>query len=65
VRTIIPTHNSFSDDTLYYGSITVDEFVKLLTPNEVVNRMDGNSITVTPGMPVQVLILKPSALSAQ
>jgi L-ascorbate metabolism protein UlaG (beta-lactamase superfamily) len=65
VRTIIPTHNSFSDATLYYGSITVDEFVKLLTPDEVVNRMDGSSITVTPGMPVQVLILKPSALSAQ
>lgn len=65
VRTIIPTHNSFSDDTLYYESITVDEFVKFLAPDDVVNRMDGSSITVTPGMPVQVLILKPSALSAQ
>ncbi len=65
VRTIIPTHNSFSDATNYYGSITVEEFVKLLTADEVVNRMDGSSITIAPGMPVQVLIMKPSALAAQ
>jgi L-ascorbate metabolism protein UlaG (beta-lactamase superfamily) len=65
VRTIIPAHNSFSDATLYFASITVDEFIRLLTPEEVVNRMDGSSITVTPATPVQVLILKPSALSAQ
>jgi L-ascorbate metabolism protein UlaG (beta-lactamase superfamily) len=65
VRTIIPTHNSFSDATNYFGSITIEEFLKLLTPSEAANRMDGSSITVTAGMPVQVLILKPSALAAQ
>jgi L-ascorbate metabolism protein UlaG (beta-lactamase superfamily) len=65
VRTIIPTHNSFSDAELYYESITVEEFIKLLAPGEVVNRTGGSSIAVIPGMPVQVLVLAPSALSAQ
>lgn len=65
VRTIIPTHNSFSENTLFYGSITVEEFIKLLSPDEKVNRMDGSRITVVPGMPVQVLVLTPLALSMQ
>jgi L-ascorbate metabolism protein UlaG (beta-lactamase superfamily) len=65
VRTIIPTHNSFSDAELYYESITVEEFIKLLAPGEVVNRTGGSSIAVIPGMPVQVLVLTPSALSVQ
>jgi L-ascorbate metabolism protein UlaG (beta-lactamase superfamily) len=65
VRTIIPAHNSFSETNLYYGSLTVDGFLKLLLPDEKVNPMDGSRITVPPGMPVQVLLLTPLALSMQ
>ena len=65
VRTVIPAHNSFREDNPYYDSLTVDGFLKLLSPGEKVNRMDRSSITVAPGMDVQALILTPAALSAQ
>ncbi len=64
-RTIIPTHFSFSEKSRYYGAITVDEFVNLLAPDEVVVRESGGKLPVTAGMPRQVVILTPSALSAQ
>ena len=65
VRTVIPGHNSFSETNLYYGSLTVDGFLKSLSPDEKVTRMSGSTVTVTPGMPVQVLVLTPLALSKQ
>lgn len=65
VRTVIPAHTSFSERERFFGALTVDEFIKTLPPEEVINRVDGSAITVTPGMPVQVLILTPSALTAQ
>ena len=65
VRMVIPSHNSITATTIYYGSITVDDFVKLLASEEKVNRSGLTEITVTPGMPVQVLIMTPLALSTQ
>jgi len=65
VRTVIPAHNSFHENDRFYGALTVEEFVKMLTPDEMVTRASGSEITVTPGMPVQVLVLTPSALAAQ
>jgi L-ascorbate metabolism protein UlaG (beta-lactamase superfamily) len=65
VRTIIPTHYSFTDTTRIYGEITIDEFVNLLAPDETVVREDGSELVVTAGMPRQVVILTPSALSTQ
>jgi L-ascorbate metabolism protein UlaG (beta-lactamase superfamily) len=65
VRTIIPAHNSFKENERFFNALTVEEFIHQLSSDEVVNRADGSEITVTPGMPVQVLILTPSALLAQ
>jgi L-ascorbate metabolism protein UlaG (beta-lactamase superfamily) len=65
VRTVIPAHNSFSEDNLYYDSLTVDGFLKLLSADEKVTRMDGSTITILPGMPIQVLVMTPLALSLQ
>ncbi len=65
VRTVIPAHNSFSEANLYYDSLTVDGFLKLLSSDEKVIRLDGSILTVTAGMPVQVLVMMPLALSMQ
>jgi L-ascorbate metabolism protein UlaG (beta-lactamase superfamily) len=65
VRTVIPTHYSFSETTRFYGAITIDEFIELLPPDVAVVKQDGSEIKVTPNMPEQVLILTPLALSTQ
>jgi L-ascorbate metabolism protein UlaG (beta-lactamase superfamily) len=65
VRTVIPAHNSFSEANLYYESLTVDGFLKLLSSGEKVTRIDGSLLTVTAGMPMQVLVMTPLALSMQ
>jgi L-ascorbate metabolism protein UlaG (beta-lactamase superfamily) len=65
VRTIIPDHYSFTEKTKYYGSITLDEMIPSLPASEKVVRESGSTLTVTAGMPVQFLVLTPSALASQ
>jgi L-ascorbate metabolism protein UlaG (beta-lactamase superfamily) len=65
VRTIIPTHYSFTEQTRFFGAITIDEMIQLLPSAEKLVRESGSTITVTPGMPVQVILLTPAALTEQ
>lgn len=65
VRTIIPIHYSLSKKNRLWNMATIDEFVKQLAPTERVVRESGSDLTVTAGMPTQVVVLTPSALSAQ
>ena len=63
-RTLIPTHYSISAE-YRYTTLTLDEFLGLLGPDETVVRMDGSELEVTAGMPRQVVVLRPSALDSQ
>jgi L-ascorbate metabolism protein UlaG (beta-lactamase superfamily) len=63
-HTLIPTHYSISAD-YRYTTLTLDEFLALLGPDETVVRADGSTLDVTAGMPRQMVVLKPSALASQ
>jgi L-ascorbate metabolism protein UlaG (beta-lactamase superfamily) len=63
-RTLIPTHYSISAE-YRYTTLTLDEFLGLLGPDETVVRAEGSELDVTAGMPRQVVVLKPSALESQ
>ncbi len=63
-RTVIPTHYSISVDARFYIWATLDEFLETL-PSDVVVARVGSEIQVTPGMPVQVAVLRPLTLGEQ
>jgi L-ascorbate metabolism protein UlaG (beta-lactamase superfamily) len=63
-RTLLPSHYSISAE-YRYTVLTLDEFLALLGPDETVVRSENSELTVTPGMPRQVVVLKPSALASQ
>jgi L-ascorbate metabolism protein UlaG (beta-lactamase superfamily) len=65
VRTVIPTHYSFTEKTRFYGNNTIDELIATLPPEETVVRESGSELAVTAGMPVQFLVLTPLALASQ
>jgi L-ascorbate metabolism protein UlaG (beta-lactamase superfamily) len=60
VRTIIPGHYSFEGKPAYYGSVTLDAFLKTLPPGLAVVRQGSSKIQVTPNMPQQVVVLTPA-----
>lgn len=61
VRTIIPTHYSFNEDKRYYGSATLDEFLKIVPSAVAIVKEEKNTIQITPNMPEQLVILTPAA----
>ncbi|MGB7538508.1 MAG: MBL fold metallo-hydrolase [Anaerolineales bacterium] len=63
-RTLIPTHYSISAE-YRYTTLTLDEFLAMLEPDETIVRMNGSVLEVTAGMPKQVVVLQPSALASQ
>ncbi len=65
VRTIVPTHYSLSKAAPFFGAITLDEFLAKLPPDLKSVEETGSDLTVTPGMPEQVVALTPLALSLQ
>ncbi len=65
VRTIIPSHYSFSEKARFNGSITVKEFLEMLPKDLKVKRPEASELVVTGDMPEQVLVLAPWALSQQ
>ncbi len=60
VRTIIPGHYSFEGKPVYYGSVTLDTFLKTLPPDLAVVKQGSSKIQVTPNMPQQVVVLTPA-----
>ncbi len=64
-RTLIPSHFSISEQYRMFATLTVDEILALLGPDETIVRADGSTLEIIAGMPKQVVVLKPSALSSQ
>jgi len=60
VRTIIPSHYSFNDQPAYYGSVTLDEFLKIVPADLAIVRQ-GSTLQITAIMPKQLVILAPMA----
>jgi L-ascorbate metabolism protein UlaG (beta-lactamase superfamily) len=58
-RTIIPTHYSFNENHRYYGSATLDEFLKIV-PSDLAVVKQGSTLEVTADMPKQIMILAPA-----
>ncbi len=63
-RTLIPTHYSISSQ-YRYTTLTLEEFLGLLGPDETVVRDGTSTLEVTDGMPAQIVVLEPSALKSQ
>lgn len=61
VRTIIPTHYSFDAKKRYYGSATLDEFLEIVPADLTVVQQEGDTLQITPDMPQQLLVLRPTA----
>jgi hypothetical protein len=64
-RTLIPSHFSMSEKYRMFATLTVDEILALLDPSEAVVRIPGSTLDISTGMPRQVVVLQPSALSSQ
>jgi L-ascorbate metabolism protein UlaG (beta-lactamase superfamily) len=60
-RTIIPAHYSFDENSRYYGSVTLDEFLRIVPSDLTVVRQKGSVLQVTANMPKQLVILAPAA----
>jgi hypothetical protein len=45
---------------VYYGSVTLDAFLKTLPPDLAVVEQGSSKIQVTPNMPQQVVVLTPA-----
>lgn len=64
VRTLIPVHYSLTAGSRYYGAPTLEEAL-LKAPAGLKVERQGSSITLSAGMPGQVLCMTPSLLQAK
>jgi len=58
VRIIIPTHYRFDENSRYYGSATLDEFLQIVPSDLTVVRQES-ALQITANMPKQPVILTP------